>query len=161
MNAGQGALDPAHSAADAVVVFSISRAPLRVSERIAWRLSLIVLVLSKCRGQAASAQTLHNLSWALQNSATRALARQWWESPESADLATMRTDPRLATTITIAAAEDLLAIAPSGRVELTDRGREFGAMIDSDESLMSQEKALLRDLAPLNDRQVMLRLGGM
>ncbi|NYI57747.1 hypothetical protein BKA22_000492 [Cellulomonas soli] len=34
-------------------------------------------------------------------------------------------------------------------------------MIDSDESLMSQEKALLRDLAPLNDRQVMLRLGGM
>lgn len=146
---------------DSVVVFSESSSLLRISERITWRISTFVLVLAKCRGQAASINTIHSISWALQSSSTRSLARKWWNAPNTADLATLRMDPRLLTTLSIAAAEDLVSVTRSGRVELTERGRELGAMIDADGDLLVEEKALLRDLAPLNDRQVSARLGGV
>ena len=145
---------------DAVVVFSESNSILRVSERFIWRLSLLSLILSKCRGQAAKLSTLHALSWALHSSSTRMLARKWWNEPDTADLATLRTDPRLDTTISIAAAEDLVEVSSSGRIELTGRGKEFGALLDGDKNLMAEEKAFLRDLAPINDTQVSRRIGG-
>jgi hypothetical protein len=144
---------------DAVVVFSESSSILRVSERFIWRLSLLTLTLSKCRGQAAALGTLHALSWALQSGTTRALARKWWNEPGAADIATLRTDPRLDTTISIAAAEDLVEVTSAGRVELTARGKEFGALIDGDQDLLTEEKMLLRDLAPINDAQVSKRIG--
>lgn len=146
---------------DAAVVFAESRSVLRVSERFIWRLSLLTITLSKCRGQAASPSTLHALSWALQSANTRALARKWWKEPGTADLATLRTDPRLSMTISIAAAEDLVEVTSRGRVELTERGREFGALIDSNDHLLSEEKRLLREMAPINDTQVSRRIGGL
>jgi hypothetical protein len=151
----------AAAALDAVVVFSESSSILRVSERFIWRLSLLTLTLSKCRGQAAAVGTLHALSWALQSATTRSLARKWWNEPGTADIATLRTDPRLDTTISIAAAEDLIEVTPRGRVELTERGKEFGALIDGDPALLTEEKMLLRGLAPINDTQVSKRLGGL
>jgi len=146
---------------DAVVIFSESRSVLRVSERFVWRLSLLALILSKSRGQAASLRSLHTLSWALQSAATRSLARRWWNQPGTADIATLRTDPRLETTISIATADDLVEVTRNGRIELTERGKEFAALIDSDQDVMQEEKGFLRDLAPINDTQISRRIGGL
>lgn len=151
----------AAAALDSIVVFSESRSIRRVSERFTWRLSLLALTLSRCRGQAASVSTLHALSWALQSKSTRALARRWWNEPGTADIATLRTDPRLDTTISIAAAEDLVEVSSTGRIELTERGKELGALIDGDQSVLIEEKTFLRDLVPINDAQVSKRIGGL
>ena len=151
---------PEEEAVDPTVVFSESRSILRVGERFTWRICLLALMLAKCRGQAASVGTLHILSWALQTGTTRSLAIKWWRDPGTADIATLRTDPRLDRTIAIAAAEHLVLVTARGRIELTDRGRELGALLDGEQGVMLTEKTFLRDLAPINDSQVSRRLGG-
>jgi hypothetical protein len=143
------------------VKFQQHRSVLRVNERVAWRIPLLVLVVSKFRGQRASVADLHLMIWAMKSAVTRALIFAWWEARQPADLATIRTDPHLEVTLKLAAAEDLIAIGRrNGKVELTERGKEFAALIDSDQELMSLEKDLLRKLTPLNESSILSHMGG-
>lgn len=143
------------------VKFQQHRSVLRVNERVAWRIPLLVLVVSKFRGQRASVANLHLMLWAMKSAVTRALILAWWDGRQLADLATMRTDPHLEVTLKLAAAEDLIAIGPrNGNVELTERGKEFAALIDGDQELMSVEKDLLRKLTPLNESSILSHMGG-
>jgi hypothetical protein len=142
------------------VMFQQYRSVLRVNERVAWRIPVLVLVVSKFRGQRASVANLHLMIWAMKSAVTRALISAWWEGRQPADLATIRTDPHLEVTLGLAAAEDLVAIGRTGRVELTERGKEFAALIDGDSELMSIEKDLLRELAPLNESSILRHMGG-
>lgn len=141
------------------VVFQPNRSVLRVTERVAWRIGLLVLTLSKFRGQAASIASLNVIGWSMRSAASRALLRSWWDGSRVVDLATTFADPHLEITLSLSAAEDLVVITSQGRGELSDRGREFAALIDADDDLLVPEKEHLRHLAPLNDAVVRRRLG--
>lgn len=148
------------SALNAAVRFQEHRTVLPASSRLAWRVSLLVLVVAKCKGQAASIGTLHLLMWGLRGRRTRALLRAWLTGARPADLVTSRLDPDLETTIRLAAAEQLLELTPRGRVHLLERGKELAALIDANGELLVAEKELLASVRPLNDSSIAKRIGG-
>lgn len=76
------------------------------------------------------------------------------------DLATVRVDPRLDVTLSLAAAENLVQVTNAKKAALTPRGLELGALIDADLELMRPEKELLRLLAPLNESSILRHMGG-
>lgn len=145
---------------DANVEFQGFRDVLPAAHRVAWRISLLTLTLGKFRGSAASLGTLHLFMWASQSSLARRLLVAWLTGVQAPDIVTSRIDPRLETTVRLAVAEGLAVLANSGRVELTERGKELAALIDASEGLMAVEKEMLRQVMPLNDSSVRTRMGG-
>lgn len=151
-----------HSVAQlqASVTFQGGRTSLPASDRVAWRLSALALVLAKFRANRASIAHLHLLMWAMRTPATRALMVSWWEGRRAVDLATVRVDPRLEVTLSLAAAENLIQMTNAKKVALLPRGLELGALIDADIDLMKPEKELLRLMAPLNESAILRHMGG-
>jgi len=145
---------------DARVRFQGNRTVLPASNRVVWRLSLLVLTLGKFRGQTASISSLHLISWALRGNRTSNMLRAWLTGQHVPDLVTSRIDPLLDTTLRLAAAEGLITLTTNGRASLTDRGKELAAVLDGDAEVLAQEKALLSDIAPLNDSSLAKRMGG-
>jgi hypothetical protein len=143
------------------VVFQEHRSVLPAQDRVAWRLSILILTLAKFRGGRAAIHNLHLILWALSARGTRALMLSWWKGLQPVDLATVRFDPGLEITLALAAAEDLVLVGTKGRVELTSRGSEFAALIDADVDLLMPEKEMLRQLSPLNDANVTRHMGGV
>lgn len=146
---------------DARVRFQANRTVLPASNRVVWRMSLLVLVLGKFRGQTASVGSLHLISWALRGSRTSNMLRSWLTGETVADLVTSRMDPLLETTLRLASAEGLVTMTTNGRVALTERGKELAAVLDGDGDVLASEKSLLRDIAPLNDSSLAKRMGGV
>lgn len=145
---------------DALVRFQGNRTVLPASNRVVWRMSLLVLTLGKFRGQTASVRSLHLISWALRGGRTSNMLRSWLTGRAIPDLVTSRIDPQLDMTLRLAAAEGLITMTTNGRAGLTDRGRELAAVLDGDSEVLEAEKSLLRDIAPLNDSSLARRMGG-
>lgn len=124
-------------------------------------MSLLVLILGKFRGQAASVRSLHLISWALRGTRTSHMLRSWLTGQLTPDLVTSRLDPTLDTTLRLAAAEGLITLTKNGRATLTERGMELAAVLDGDESVLATEKGLLSDIRPLNDASIAKRMGGV
>lgn len=150
----------AESPLDASVQFQGFRDVLPAAHRVTWRISLLALTLGKFRGSAASLGTLHLFMWASQSSLARTLLVAWLTGVRAPDVVTSRIDPGLETTVRLAIAEGLAVLTGSGRVELTERGKELAALIDASEGLMAVEKDMLRQVAPLNDNSIRTRMGG-
>lgn len=146
---------------DARVRFQGNRTVLPASNRVVWRMSLLVLTLGKFRGQTASISSLHLISWALRGNRTSNMLRSWLSGQATPDLVTSRMDPLLDTTLRLAAAEGLITLTKSGRASLTARGEELAAVLDANEEVLESEKALLRDISPLNDSSLARRMGGV
>lgn len=145
---------------DPVVKFQDHRTVLPASTRITWRLSLLALVVAKCRGQTASIPSLHLLMWGLRGRHAAHLLTAWLTGLTVPDLITSRVDPQLETTIRLAAAEGLVQVTTTGRVRLLERGKELSALIDADSEIMSLEKETLRGVAPISDSSLAKRMGG-
>lgn len=144
----------------AAVVFQDHRTVLPASNRVPWRLSVLVLTLAKCNGQAASIGTLHLLLWGLRGRIPRVRLKSWLTGAAPADLASSRLDPHLETSVRLAVAEQLATVGKTGRVHLTERGNELASLIDANEDLLAAEKDLLSKIAPLNDASIARRMGG-
>jgi len=145
---------------DPVVRFQDRRTVLPASNRVTWRLSLLVLVIAKCRGQTASFASLHLLMWGLRGRRANNLLTSWLTGQVVPDLVTSRMDPQLETTVRLAAAEGLVEVTSSGRVKLLERGKELAALLDADNELLKVEKDTLRVIAPLSDSSLAQRMGG-
>lgn len=145
---------------DAVVRFQDHRTVLPAGNRIPWRLSLLVLVVAKCKGQTASVGTLHLLMWGLRGRTPRKLLQAWLTGLSRADLISSRLDPQLDTTIRLAVAEQLVELTSTGRVHLLERGKELAALIDAEVELLVAEKETLSSIRPLNDQSIAVRMGG-
>ncbi len=147
-------------ALDPVVHFQPRPVLLAAADRVVWRLSLLVLILSKFRSQRARVEHLHLMFWALGTSTTRALMASWWKGLRQPDLATVKSEPRLEVTLSLAVAEALVRILANGKAELTPRGKKFAQTLDSSEDVLVQEKELLASLQPLTETAVWQRMGG-
>lgn len=144
----------------ASVIFQDRRTVLPAANRVTWRLSVLVLTIAKFNGQAAAIASLHLVMWGLRGRIPRNRLRSWLTGVAPADLISSRLDPQLETTIRLAAAEQLVTVSGTGRVQLTERGKELAALIDADPNLLTAEKQLLSDIRPLNDASIARRMGG-
>jgi hypothetical protein len=141
------------------VLFQAQRSALPAAERVAWRLSMLILILSKFRGRRSSVENLHLIFWGMRTRATRALLSSWWKGLQPPDLATTKSEPTLDVTISLAAAEDLVSFTAAGKVALTDHGVRFAALLESEDDVMQDEKALLTELGLLGDAAILRHLG--
>lgn len=130
-------------------------------QRVAYRTSLLVLILSRFNQTAARLDNLHLLTWAARSGRTRTMLQRWWSGRRFISTSTVRMDPDLDLTIRLALADGLIQTAGSNRqrLKLTEKGESLARAIDEAPSLLSIEKAFLETLAPLSDGSVDRRLG--
>jgi hypothetical protein len=120
---------------------------------------MMCLILSTFVRGRARLDYLHLLSWALETDGTRELFKTWLSGARSMDRATVRIDPELKVTVTLARGLSLVDIAASKKVALTDLGKAFVAEINGHEGLLATEKAYLRSLGSLNEARLVRTLG--
>lgn len=115
--------------------------------RPAWRIGLIVLLLSKCcRGGRTSLARLHVLSWASRTEPARASLRAALGGTESPDSLVVRFEPALNRAVDFARGEGLVRRVDGNKIELTDAGKALGRELDNDKEAFVAEKAFAAEL---------------
>jgi hypothetical protein len=90
--------------------------------RTSWRLPVLLMLLSKCHGDAATLGQAHVLNWAIRSAEGRnAFLRAYRGSRQLGDVI-QRFDPTLDRTIDFAIGCGLAQLTLSGRVRLTESG---------------------------------------
>ncbi len=102
------AVGPADEGLEIPVVFQRQPRPLEARHRVAYRTALLVPVLSRFRGSAASVENVHLFMWATRSARTRQLLQAWWAGRRFAGTITQRLDPDLQVTLNLAAADGLV-----------------------------------------------------
>ena len=119
-----------------------------------WRVPLVVLLVSCCRGQQATHEQLHVLNWAVRSADSAQLLGEYLAGEIPPDRAIVRMEPALDRAVALARGFGLTAWK-SRYWTLTDRGRELLDEIRTDESLLGREKELLNALPkPLTQASV-------
>jgi hypothetical protein len=108
-------------------------------------MSVLALLLGKCRGNTASVKELHVLNWALRNVPAReSFLRAYTGKSRPGDV-TLRFDPTLDRTIDRARGESLVQWTTNGRLRLTPSGeRLLAALLDSE--ALTDERAFLDEI---------------
>jgi hypothetical protein len=129
--------------------------------RIAYRTSLLVLVLSRFNANAAKLEHVHLFMWATRTKRTRKMLSAWWAGRRFATTQLQRTDPDLLVTVRLAIADGLVGVKGQGRqrIYLTDKGADLAGAIDREEDLLSIEKNFLSSFPRLSDAAVARNLG--
>jgi hypothetical protein len=146
---------------DAPVQFRRQPRLLPAEQRVAYRLAVLALTLSRVRGAVGSVEHLHLIGWAIRSRRSRSMLLAWWNGRRLADTVTERLDPNLAITLNLALAHGLIRIhgGQSRRVGLTEQGADLAARVDEDEDLLRSEKSFLEILKPLSDARITRVLG--
>ena len=105
------------------VRFNNSPVLISVRHRVQWRTAVLCLILSKCHSQRARLGHLHVLNWSLETDGTRELLKVWLSGVRPMDRATVRIDPQLNVTITLARGLNLVDVLSSKKVALTETGK--------------------------------------
>lgn len=148
-------------AGEATVVFRRRAKTLEARQRVAYRTSLLVLVLAHFNQRAASVQSLNSIFWATRNSRTRRMFKNWWSGRYSITSNTERSDPGLGVTVRLAVVDGLIVPLRGGeRVKLTEKGGQLAEAILAEPNLMRDERLFLSELGPLSDAAVVRRLSG-
>lgn len=109
--------------------------------RTTWKIALVILMLSKCcRGGKSSLTKLHVLNWAMRNPAHRDALRAAAAATIPPDTLLVRFEPSMNRAIDLGIGDGLIRRCGGGNVELTALGRAYAAEIDSDQSVLSDEK---------------------
>lgn len=115
--------------------------------RISWRLSILCLLLARCRGAKTNLQTLHVLWWASRSRATRDLFLRWLDGDSRPDDLVVRFDPSLTVTIDLALGAGLVTWeSRDSVVGLSPKGKGLAETAWSDENVLREQKAFLRRL---------------
>lgn len=143
------------------VLFTRRPAYVPVAARLPWRLTLICLVLSRFRNSSARIEHLHLVHWALTTPKTRQQLKVWLDGIRPMDTATVRLDPALGSTLSIAHAEGIVSVLASRKISLTDVGARLVAEIEQQTELLLVEKEYLSSLGPLTEAGLTRQLGAI
>jgi len=114
--------------------------------RIAWRLSVLCLILRRGRANSLALEHLHVLWWAVRSEATRSLLLRWFRGEGRPDEMLVRFDPSLSVTLDMAIGQRLALMTETGGVQLTPEGAALAdAVLVQDEALV-EEKNFLSEL---------------
>jgi len=142
--------------------FTNSPVLISVRNRVPWRTAIMCLILSRFRGHQTTLGHLHILTWAIETEGTRALFKVWLSGARPMDRSTVRVDPELNVTVTLAHGLALVdVIGTTHKVKLTESGEALVAEIDGEGQLLQVEKRYLAELAPLNESRLQKTLGAL
>lgn len=146
---------------DARVRFANSPVLISVHHRVQWRTAVLCLILSKCHSQRARLDHLHLLNWSLETDGTRELLKVWLSGARPMDRATVRIDPELNVTITLARGLNLVDVLPSKKVALTETGAALVRELNACGDVLTVEKAYLTSLGTLAESRLQATLGAL
>lgn len=139
----------------AAPVFSSRKAGIPGEYRLAWRLSLLCLLLNRGRGRALAFDHLHVLWWATRSSRTRELMVRWFRGDKRPDELLVRFDPALSATVDLALGQGLVLRESTGTVRLSEAGGKLAAAIENDASALVAEREFLATLPKsITQRQI-------
>jgi hypothetical protein len=146
--------DPLDAALDSPFLFSDRPASAPSDLRPLWRVPVVVLLLSRCRGEQATHEQLHVLNWAVRSSESAESLAAYLAGLIPAEHAVVRHDPALDRAASLARGFGL--IAWKGRYwTLTVEGQQLLEAVVEDDELLAREKALLAVLPkPLTQKAV-------
>lgn len=111
--------------------------------RVAWRLSVLCLLLRRGRANSLALEHLHVLWWAIRSDATRSLLLRWFTGEGEPDEMLVRFDPSLSATLDMAIGHGLAVVSDSGSVKLTAKGAGLAdAVLIQNEALVSEKNFL-------------------
>jgi hypothetical protein len=141
------------------VPFSFKRRPPAIPGdlRPIWRISALVLILEKCRGQRASLRQLHVMNWAIRTGQNRRTFLKAVEGHHDLEHPIVRFEPSLNRAIDFAIGEGL-AERSGDRILLSDKGKQFATALNRAEDLLVSEKAFLRQIEGKITQQVIDRV---
>ena len=120
--------------------------------RIAWRLSVLCLLLRRGRANTLALEHLHVLWWSVRSEATRSLLLRWFKGEGRPDEMLVRFDPSLSVTLDLALGQHLAEITDSGAVRLTANGAALADAVLVQDDALVEEKTFLSAL-PTNITQ--------
>lgn len=113
--------------------------------RAIWRLPLILMVIRSCRGEKATHEQLHVLSWALRTSDGPETLSRFLAGQLRPEEAVVRFEPALDRGVAWAEAFELLG--RQGRYwSITGKGEVLLAAIDGEPEVLSSERSVLSGL---------------
>jgi hypothetical protein len=113
--------------------------------RPVWRVPLVVLLVSRCRGQQATHEQLHVLNWAVRSSGSAELLGEYLTGQIPPDRPIVRMEPALDRAIALAGGLGII-VWKAKYWALSDKGRELLDNLQSDELVLVREKRLLEAL---------------
>jgi hypothetical protein len=154
-------MSPNTTAHEPRVRFTNSPVLISVRHRFQWRTAVLCLILSKCHSQRARLDHLHLLNWSLETDGTRELLKVWLSGARPMDRATVRIDPDLNVTITLARGLGLVDVLSSRKVALTETGKAFVRELNDREDILTVEKEYLASLGQLTEARLERTLGAL
>lgn len=154
-------MSPANQVVDARVRFGNSPVLISVRHRVQWRIAVLCLILSKCHSQRARLDHLHLLNWSLETEGTQELLMVWLSGVRPMDRASVRIDPELNITITLARGLNLVDVLSSRKVSLTETGKALARELNARDDVLTVEKAYLANLGPLTESRLGMILGAL
>ena len=121
--------------------------------RVAWRLSVLCLLLRRGRANTLALEHLHVLWWAVRSEATRSLLLRWFRGEGRPDEMLVRFDPSLSVTLDLAIGQGLAEVSETGTASLTVNGAALADAVLSQDDALTQEKAFLAALPTRISRQ--------
>lgn len=115
--------------------------------RPAWRITVLLLVLTRCCRQGRSGLTrIHVLNWAMRTPQSRQLFLDVLEGAVRPDAAIVRFDPSLNRAIDVASGEKLLQRLSNKTFQITATGIALTEEVLADDTLMRTEKWFLGEV---------------
>jgi hypothetical protein len=114
--------------------------------RVAWRLSILCLLLQRGRSKTLALEHLHVLWWAVRSTESRSVFLRWFEGEKRPDEFLVRFDPSLTTTVDLAIGQRLAVTHPNGSVQLTAIGVDLASAVAGDPDVLAVEKTFLSRL---------------
>lgn len=157
MTTTQSTLRELFETLDSPVAFQREPEAIPGDLRISWRLTILCLLLARCRGDKTNLQTLHVLWWASRSRASRDLFLRWLDGDTRPDDLVVRFDPSLTVTLDLALGAGLVTWQSSEPVvALSPEGKGLAETAWSDENVLRDQKAFLR-LLPARITQKSMR----
>lgn len=132
------------------IIFRNRPRPVPPTSNTAWRISALILTLSRCHGSAASADHLNILMHSLRTPTTRARFLAWWDGSFVGGIGSFNLEPSLDVTIRLAHADGLISVSPKGKIKLLEPGIQFSRAISRREDVLTEEKQFLERIVPIS-----------
>jgi len=114
--------------------------------RVAWRLSILCILLQRGRAKTLALEHLHVLWWAVRSNESRNVFLRWFDGDKRPDEFLVRFDPSLTATVDLAIGQKLVVSQASGAVQLTARGVDLASVVGADSEVLAVEKDFLARL---------------
>ncbi|TAN72761.1 MAG: hypothetical protein EPN20_03545 [Magnetospirillum sp.] len=125
------------------VVFRKRPRPVPGDLRIAWRLTVVILILGYCQKNKASLPKLHLLSNALKDSESMDRLSRILDGSLSVMAWKVSVEPALGRALDLARGEKLVVFESNASYRLSDKGEATLRMVMGDDLVLTEQKAFL------------------